>query len=381
MSCSGGEASLVADAGLNVDLEFRALRETDAQRVRDTLNELVVAANPLDYHTFIWGDEAALKATFSAMLECKFDLNFLILDFPRRDRCSDHDWDPTVAAIGAATRATGQRVAVVTSLPESLPEHRAAELLAAGIAPLHGLDDALAAASAAASVGEAWAKAMPQLWSTPRDDSKQNQTFSESESKHALNAFGLSVPQAQEATSAEAAIAIAHTIGFPVVMKAVGLAHKSEHNGVMVNLVDSTAVSNAWDHLATLSDTVLIEQMIDDVVVELLIGVHRDSVYGHLLTVGAGGVLVELLADTCTLRMPVTELDVRHALASLKIAPLLRGYRGKPAGDTEAVVAAVMAVQRYVTDSRQRLREIDVNPLMVRTVGNGAVAADALIVS
>ena len=92
-----------------------------------------------------------------------------------------------------------------------------------------------------------------------------------------------------------------------------------------------------------------------------------------------GGVLVELLADRALLLLPTTEDEVRAALLRLRSAPLLRGYRGRPPGDLDAVVDAVLAVARFAVANADRLLELDINPLIVRPTGNGAVAADVLI--
>src|SRR3546814_18290798 len=89
MSCSGGEASVMADAAEGRRVRYRALTPEQARTVKATLGPLVSVANPLDYHTFIWADEAAMTATFSAMVAAGFDLNLLVLDFPRGDRRSE----------------------------------------------------------------------------------------------------------------------------------------------------------------------------------------------------------------------------------------------------------------------------------------------------
>src|SRR5690606_20141886 len=102
MSCSGGEASVMADAAEGRHVTFPKLAPAHVERVGAALGPLVAIANPLDYHTFIWNDEPAMTASFSAMVSGGFDLNTLVLDFPRADRCSDADWWPTVNAFRSA---------------------------------------------------------------------------------------------------------------------------------------------------------------------------------------------------------------------------------------------------------------------------------------
>jgi succinyl-CoA synthetase beta subunit len=121
----------------------------------------------------------------------------------------------------------------------------------------------------------------------------------------------------------------------------------------------------------------LVEEMIAGSVAELLVGVVRDPAHGFVLTLGAGGILTELLGDTVSLLVPATEDEVAAALARLRIAPLLSGYRGKPAADLGAAVAGVMAVQAFVVEHAARIEEVEVNPLIC--TATRAVAADALI--
>ncbi|HEX6015223.1 MAG TPA: acetate--CoA ligase family protein, partial [Geminicoccaceae bacterium] len=114
-------------------------------------------------------------------------------------------------------------------------------------------------------------------------------------------------------------------------------------------------------------------------VAELIVGVSRDPQLGLCLVVGAGGVLVELLDDRALLLLPTTEEAVRAAVLGLRATPLLQGFRGRPAGDIEAAVTAALAVARFAQAHADRLAELDVNPLIVRPAGKGAVAADVLV--
>ena len=123
----------------------------------------------------------------------------------------------------------------------------------------------------------------------------------------------------------------------------------------------------------------LVERFSDGIVAELIVGLHRDPELGLMLTLGSGGVLVELLGDSTTLLLPVSEAEVRSALAELRCAPLLAGHRGQPAADVDAAVAAVIRIADFAVAHRTRLQELDVNPLAVLEQGRGAVALDALV--
>ena len=376
LSCSGGEAALVADAAVGRKVRFRPLSAHETARVKATLGPLVTVVNPLDYHTFIWGDRARMTETYAAMLGCGFDLSLLVLDFPRGDRCTDAAWQPTVDAIRDAAARTGARTAVVASLPEGMPEARAAELLAAGIAPMCGLDETLAAVEASAFVAEAWGRLAPPPVLTGPAPAGTPRLLDEAETKRLLAAHGLSIPEGRVAATPQEAATGAAAMGFPVALKALGVAHKTEAGAVALGLDSADAVARAAAAMPG-SAGFLVECMVTGAVAEIILGVTRDPAHGLALTIGAGGVLAELLADTATLMMPTTEAEIRAAIARLRSAPLLAGFRGRAPADVDAIVHAALAVQSFAAAHADRLLELDVNPLMVTR--QGAVAADALV--
>ena len=150
----------MADAADGRTVTFPPLGETHRDKVKATLGPLVAVANPLDYHTFIWNDEPAMTATFTAMIAGGFDLNMLVLDFPRADRCSDADWWPTVRA---SRRAEGERCARRNRRLDGgeLPEGHARGTSRARHRTDAGIEEAMAAAEAAAFVGTVWARPPP----------------------------------------------------------------------------------------------------------------------------------------------------------------------------------------------------------------------------
>jgi acyl-CoA synthetase (NDP forming) len=158
MSCSGGEASVMADSAEGRTVFFPKVTSEHRERVSAALGPLVAVANPLDYNTYIWNNEPAMTAAFGAMVSGGYDLNILVLDFPRTDRCSDADWWPTVNAFEAALKANGAKGAIVTSMGENIPQAHAEELLRRGIVPILGIAEAMDAAEAAAMVGRAWGR-------------------------------------------------------------------------------------------------------------------------------------------------------------------------------------------------------------------------------
>lgn len=198
--------------------------------------------------------------------------------------------------------------------------------------------------------------------------------FSEAEAKALLKGFGVRVPGAARANATQVG-ETAETIGFPVVLKGEGIAHKTEAGAVALNLASAQEVTEAAAKMP--AESFLVEEMITGTVAELILGVTRDPAHGFVLTLGLGGVLTELIGDTASVLIPATRDDVRAALDSLRTAPLLTGYRGRPGADIEAVIDTAMALQALVQDNAGRLHEIEINPLICRATD--AVAADALI--
>jgi acyl-CoA synthetase (NDP forming) len=384
-SCSGGEASLVADLAHLQQLELPDLPEPVHTELQAVLGEKVHVANPLDYHTYIWGDLAAQTACFTAMLGCRFDAHLLILDFPRYDP-HNPAWQATIAAFVAAQQATGQSAIVVSSMPEGLPENVAEQLLAHGIAPMMGLSDCLLAIRLATSMGERarWAAILQPLdrpLAAPVSSAPAvSETWDEVRSKQALATFGLPIPQGV-LLDGDALQERADGFDFPVVLKAVGaqLAHKTEMGAVHLNIQTADALRGAGHTMRALSDQFLVESMQQGAVAELIVGITRDAQFGLTLTLGAGGVLVELLQDSACLLLPTDGTAIQGALKKLRIYQLLEGYRGQAAADTDALVRAVQSTVRFALAHAESLQELDVNPLLVLPQGQGVVAVDALV--
>jgi len=381
ISCSGAEASIFADLAADTGLDLPALSADQKRDLQGLLGDTVHATNPFDFHTFIWGDEAKMTRCFETVLSGGIDTALFSLDVPREDRCDIEDWWPTLRAITAAARSSGRRTAVVSTLPENMPETVGAYLLAHGVVPLHGLDRALSAIEAAAAMGQARQRESPAPLPAGPSPVGPLRTWDEVEAKKALAAIGVTVPAAEIVTDAKMAMAAAERIGYPVVLKAVSAAivHKTEASAVVLDLHDTEAVAVAAEELLAVSDQVLVEAMVTDAVAELIVGVDRDPQFGPYMVVGFGGVTVELISDSRILLPPLDRGEVEQALLNLRTSALLEGYRGRPPGDVDAVVDTVLAVGRFVEDNRDRIAEIDINPLMVRPRGLGAVAVDAYI--
>jgi acyl-CoA synthetase (NDP forming) len=378
MSCSGGEAALVADMALGRDVRFPPFDSCTAPKVAATLNEYVAIDNPLDYHTFIWNDEAKLTATFSSVLAGGYDVAMLILDIPTNPKMRPDTWLVTAKALINAADATKARAAMVASLPECLPLDLASEMAAHGVAPMMGLDDALAAFEAAALIGRNWARRdVPPVLAPVARSGGAVRTLIEHEAKLLLSRHGLAVPGGS-VCRAEDAVGVARELGYPVTLKvsSAAIAHKTEAGGVALNLRSDDEVRAAAMRLGALAPEVLVETMVTGAVAELIIGLKEDAQFGLALVIGAGGVLTELLKDSVTLLLPTTRAEIEREVRKLKVWRLVEGFRGR-SGDQRAVIGAIAAVAAFAAAYPGDIAEADINPLLV--LPDGAVAVDALI--
>jgi len=382
MSCSGGEAMLMADAAEGRDVSFPEFSSDQYQQVRETLSELVTVSNPLDYHTFNWNDEEKLYKTYRAMLSCGFDLSLLLLDFPRQDNCQWDTWHPAMNAIERAAQDTGQHTAILASLPENLPESTASDFINCGIAPLCGIEQALDAVEAAAKIGYLWRQAPPLMLPGVITEIRQGSFIvDEWEGKAWLSELGLAVPRGRLVRSIEESVEAAGDIGFPVCVKAcdVSLTHKSDQLAVTLNVSNEQQLRDSAERLLAHYDRLIVEEMITDAVVELIIGVEHDPQVGPCMMLGTGGILVELLQDVQIVLLPARRSEFESALAKLRMMPLLKGFRGTSQGDTVALLDCLETLSSHILSATSSVSELDINPMLVRPLGKGVVAADVLL--
>lgn len=377
MSCSGGEASLMADAVGDRPLMYPVLSAKQQDALREALGPMVALANPLDYHTYIWNDFDAMTATFTAMLQTPAALTFLVIDFPRNDLCADDSWWVAVDALLAARDQTGASVALLATLPENLPEEVCERLMEKNVPTFGGVEEALDAVVAASVIGLYEGSPLPLLHSDIT--LAKTVVLTEYQSKSVLRDAGLQVASAVQAGSVDEAVAAASITGYPLVLKISGVAHKTEQGGVVLGIETQQNLRHHAKHLLQSADAVLVEPYYQDAIAELLVGIIREPDGLFKLTIGAGGVLTELMSDTASLLLPVTKAQLEHQLQRLKVSAVLNGYRGQPAADMNSVIQAVLKLCQWVEANQDCLSEVEINPLLC--LEDKAVAVDALITS
>jgi len=403
MGASGGDMAMTADVSRDLQLVFPPIAAAPRARLFDILGERVTISNPFDFHTYTWFDPPRQRAVFDTAVSMNVDAVAFVLDCPPEQKADLSAFTVVIdeylaaaqmareAASAAQPRTDGPagpaRVALLASLPETMPASIREQCLNAGVVPLQGLREGLEALDLCGAMGECWRHGSRVTMLRPAAAAlaaaaggKTARNLLEREAKQALAAFGVPIPASRQ-VSIDAAVATARDIGFPVVMKAAAatLAHKSDVGGVILNIRDAAAAEAAAAQLGQLADQVLVEAMVSDGVVEILVGMLVDAQFGLTLVVGSGGVLTELVRDSITLLPPFTRESISSGLQRLAAHKLMAGYRGKPAGDVPALIDAILAITNYATVNLAALEELDVNPIIVRPAGAGVVAVDALI--
>ncbi len=384
MSCSGGEASLMADTAVDRGVVFPDLTDDQFESISKTVHPLVSVSNPLDYHTFAWNKEEELFGTYQAMLRCQFDLSILVLDFPRLDRCSIETWEPAVRALKRAAQDTQAPTAVTASLPESLPESIAKEFIAEGIAPLCGLRQTLDAAAAAARIGQRIARNdSPECLPGPNRSLqlRPSEALDEHDAKELLRKAGITTPLGAKVGDLASLKSAASELTFPLALKACdsSLLHKSELGAVHLGIENLPTLLSTGERLLDRFDALLVEEMIPDAVGELIVGINHDPVIGPWMMIGSGGLFAELLNDREIVLLPAQIPDLERAIDSLKASALIGGYRGAPLGDRAALIDALKALSDFWQLNRDTLVELEINPLLVRPQGKGVCAVDAVL--
>jgi len=220
-----------------------------------------------------------------------------------------------------------------------------------------------------------------------REDGRN--TLGDAEARNIAEAYGLRVPKSKLATTPEEAVQFAEEIGYPVVMKIASpdILHKSDIGGIKVGVTGAGNVRDAFDLLVYRAQRFMPDAQIWGVQVqemvtgakEIIIGMNRDPQFGPMIMFGLGGIYVEVLKDVTFRIAPVTAQEAREMVGEIRSHHLLEGVRGERAADIDAIVDCILRISQLVTDFPE-IVELDINPLLVREAGGGAIAVDMRLV-
>ncbi|NBE54447.1 acetate--CoA ligase family protein [Streptomyces boluensis] len=374
---SGGQGALAADALAARGLTVPELSEGTARAVAAELPVGASCGNPVDLAGAGEADLGSYARVVRALLSGG-DADAVVLtgyfgDYAAANPAQAAQECEVARQLAVAARESGCRL-VVHTMARGTPA--LAELRAHAVPVYERIEEAAGALAGAAGLRAP--AAVAERASAPPAPGSPLRDGGYASVRALLASYQLAFPAAQfTGPDADEVVAAGRQVGYPLVLKAMGLAHKTEAGGVALGIGDEVELRAAFTRMRarTGADRFAVEAMVSPPhAVELIVGVRRDPAFGPVVMVGIGGTTAELLADTAVALAPLPVEQARALLLSLRHAPLLTGWRGAPPVDLDAAAAAVCAVARAGAD-RPELSELEVNPLLVHP--GGVVALDA----
>jgi acyl-CoA synthetase (NDP forming) len=388
---SGGFCDIIADAASDVGLELPELSTATVEALTKQLPDFATAKNPLDLTGGVVSDRSIGLETVRLLAEDD-QMDAVVYSNSVPYSATSADAQPILASLADLTSTTPPPIVLQEGLSVDLPAERQALLGAHGLYVSAGLELTLTALSKAAWWTE---RRQTAVSNPPLPDNRQPgdqyadtaRPMSEVEARQLLESAGVPVPPGNVASNPDEAVSIADNLGYPVVVKGVSAAllHKTDVGAVKLNLGSPAEVVSATEEvLAIRGPGGPIEQVLvcamRDPGTELLVAVTRDREWGELLTVGLGGIWVEVLGDTVCRLLPVSDEEIVRMLQELRGSALLQAARRDGSGVDMAAVAEVIGrIARMGIALGRGLDTVEINPLWVR--GAQVEALDALVVA
>jgi acyl-CoA synthetase (NDP forming) len=386
VTASGGVGVQMADAAADAGLQLPDVPER-AQRAILELAPMGSARNPIDLLGTMLGDPEMVEQALGVLLEHgEFSM---LLTFVGINGLNPRLTDPFIALLA---RLRERYPATLLAISAVATPEAAAAFEDIGCLLFEDPCRGVTALAALSYFARAFERPLPSRAAAAIAHGERlapGKSFNESEGKAILAAHGVGVPRERIARNAAEACDAADAIGYPVVLKILSpqIIHKTEAGGVALGLASREAVAAAVGKMAAdvarhapeaVIDGYLVGEMVGGGV-ECIVGVTNDPLFGPVVMFGLGGILVELMKDVTVRLAPVSEDEALAMVRSVKGFPLLDGYRGKPKADIGALVKAIAGISRLATANADRLRTLEVNPILVMPEGRGVVALDAVI--
>ena len=384
---SGAFKALTLDLAEALGLPLAPLGDADSPALRAALPPFVPVSNPLD----ITAQGLSEPAIYTRCLEALLDdsrVGTVLAGIIQAEAVTCAIKFPPILAAAAARPLTKPLIFAGLDEGAAVPAERIASLRAAGIPWFPSTERALRAITRLTQWSARDTTANTEAPLPVPGMADHAGVIPEYQAKALLGPLGIPFPKGTFAASADAAVAAAEALGYPVAMKAqaAALSHKSDAGGVILNLADVSAVRAAWERMhasvaaysaAIDLDGVLIEGM-GARGVEMIVGARNDPEWGPVILAGFGGVTAEILGDVRLLAADMTAEAITAELMKLKSAAILSGYRGAPALDVPALAQLIVTLGRILR-AEPSIREVDLNPVILHPAGKGVVALDALM--
>ncbi len=385
---SGGPGIVAADACERSSLELPTLSGETVEKLRAVLPAYAAFYNPVD----ITGDADAER--YEKALEVLLEderLNGLLVILSRTATVNPDEVAERMA------RKVGQKTMVACFLGYDSVKKARGLLLKNKIPPFEYPEEAIAALEKS-WLYDFWRKKpqiqcerpqvnfekAAQVLRLVREEGRSH--LLDYEVKEILEAYGFRFPKSLMARTTEEALLAAQVIGFPVVLKIISpqVQHKTDVGGVKVNIKDEEELIKAFQELTigvrqALPGVSILGVLVQEMIAggkEIILGFTRDPQFGPLVMFGLGGIYVEVIKDVSFRLAPLCPEEAQEMIREIKGYPILKGVRGEPEADLEALVNSLVSLAQLAADFPE-LSEGEINPLLVRPKGQGAVAVDA----
>ncbi len=405
MADSGGACGLIADAAVEAGLEVDELPPESSEQLRNLLPSYANLGNPLDVTASLWGRRNGFREVSRAMADAgRGDvLVCAIGSAPTEDAGISEQWGAMVDGYGDTARSLDVPVVglVTVGAMQGSVFDRIAE---AGLVPISGLRSGLSAVGQVAGFFASTAREADRKGAVRErspgsarrrraglgviGNSQEHHT--EGEAKRLLAIYGVPTPPGGTAASATAALEIARSVGYPVVAKLEvrGIHHKTDLGGVKTDIRSGRELRTVVGRLLALGREVTGDRSAACVRIErhvrteceVLVAGRRDDDFGAVLSVAAGGIYTEALADVTERLLPVGTFDISEMLDELRLGRVLSGYRGQDGLNRKGLIGMIAGVAALVAELPE-VRELEVNPVAFDAVERQWYALDALLVS
>lgn len=401
LTLSGGEVSLIGDACKSMDLDFPDWSEGTYGQLEENLPDFIDPKNPLD----AWGT-GVLEETYPVCMDAVStdpNVDVIVGSLNASGELADRQVEQFEIAADSLVEAAEQvdkPVVAVSNVSANFDEGIRKKLEEGGVPFLRGTKEGFSAVEMFVNYGE-FSRRKPTTGPDeeilgPEETEKlkerfyePNSSLSEHRGKQLLDSYGISMIDEELVDDKEGAIQAAERLGYPVVMKVLSddIRHKTDAGTVSLD-IDEDEVADTYEKL--LADArgynpgaevegVLVQEMVTEKSYEVILGLSEDPDFGPLITFGLGGIFVELLEDVAFRLPPISSDSARRMIEETKGSRLLKGFRGEPAGDIDALVDAIVRFGKLASDWEGKISALDVNPLLVLSEGNGVVAVDSLV--
>ncbi|HWI25746.1 MAG TPA: acetate--CoA ligase family protein [Stellaceae bacterium] len=386
VTASGGAGAWAADALAGAGLALPELGPALQQTIRGFIPAYGSARNPVDITAQAVHTGGLLRAIELLSESDEVDAIVVVLSLASETRIT--------IDTEALQRIVARQAKPLQVYSYTLPSPLGRKVLASAGLPLHTGLAPLASAMRALVSRARFKPTAPAALRNPAPAAvaalaARRGPLSEHAAREILAAAGLAMPAQRLVTERGGLAAAAEALGFPLALKiqSPDIAHKTEIGGVRLGIGDAAALGAAYEAVMQAARQARPEARLEGVLlqpmakpgVEMIVGTIRDPVFGPLVMLGAGGVATELFKDVTYRLAPVDASEARAMLEELRAAPLVCGFRGAAAADIDALAALVARLSDFAAAHRDRVQEVELNPVIVHAQGQGCTIADALL--